>query len=67
MQSLMELQEFDAIINARQFNTISVCPGCIVIEHVKDLNADQTNHIFPGFNNNIIWNLGIWSRVKIIW
>ena len=32
MQSLMELQEFDAIINARQFNTISVCPGCIVVE-----------------------------------
>jgi hypothetical protein len=29
-----------------------------LIEHVKDLNADQMNHIFAGFNNNIIWNLG---------
>ncbi len=29
-----------------------------LIEHVKDLNADQMNHIFPGFNNNIVWNLG---------
>lgn len=29
-----------------------------LIDSVNDLSADQLNEVPPGFNNNIIWNLG---------
>ena len=29
-----------------------------IISMTKSLSLDQVNHIPPGFNNNIIWNLG---------
>ena len=29
-----------------------------LFEQVKDLSTEELNRIFPGFNNNIIWNLG---------
>ncbi len=30
----------------------------LLLESIKDLNAEQLNKIPPGFSNNIIWNLG---------
>jgi hypothetical protein len=29
-----------------------------LLEQIKDLSTDQLNQVPPGFNNNIIWNLG---------
>ena len=33
-------------------------PRLGVLEQLKDLSIEQLNTIPPGFNNNIIWNLG---------
>ncbi|MEO7214749.1 DinB family protein [Mucilaginibacter sp.] len=30
----------------------------LLLERTKDLTVDQYNIISPGFNNNIIWNMG---------
>src|SRR4051812_28503250 len=29
-----------------------------LLEQVKELGSEELNHMFTGFNNNIIWNLG---------
>ena len=33
-------------------------PRIDLIKKVKELSAEQLNHVPPGFNNNIAWNLG---------
>ena len=33
-------------------------PRLALFELIKDLSIEQLNQVPPGFNNNIIWNMG---------
>jgi len=34
------------------------CIRATIIQEIQDLSVDQLNTVPPGFNNNIVWNMG---------